>query len=82
MTNRMQKRISGNPVDLVEIAPRYFAAVIRWRNDRDNRRCFLSKSKFTQESQQKWYRSYKRNPRDFTFVIILKPARPVGMLGL
>ncbi len=80
-----RKGISSTGTDrlkLVEIRPKYFAHVLRWRNAPDNARHFFSKSRFTLRSQREWYERYRHDPTDLTFIILVRPDTPIGLLAL
>jgi RimJ/RimL family protein N-acetyltransferase len=69
-------------IKLVEIRPKYFSHVVRWRNDPENSRHFFSKTTFTLASEREWYERYRHDPTDVTFIILLRPDIPVGLLAL
>jgi RimJ/RimL family protein N-acetyltransferase len=72
----------GARIRLVEIQPEYFAHVVRWRNDPDNRRHFFSKNKFSLEGQREWHERYLHDPTDMTFVVLARPDIPIGLVAL
>jgi diamine N-acetyltransferase len=75
-------RASNTRVKLVEIRPKHLDLIIRWRNDPDNVRHFFTKGTLNPKTQRDWYKKYRQDPTDLTFIIMRQPNIPIGMLAL
>jgi len=76
------KTIHGKRLDLLNIDPKFFDKIVKWRNDPESRQQFISKTPLTVAGQRRWHEAYLQDPSDMTFVMRLKDGTPIGMVGL
>ena len=74
--------VSGERVDLVELAERHMPLVIAWRNNPDIRRGFFNQRAFTVASHAQWFDRYSADPNDYCFAITLKSGRTIGVISI
>ncbi len=78
----MLNRLVGNFTVAEDVAPKYFAEIIKWRNDPSNNRFLNQPFVLTMELQWKWYKKYLADDTQGLFVLIDKEKNiPFGTLG-
>lgn len=75
-------KIVGKTVILEEIQPKYFADVIRWRNDKELNQFLNQPFELTMELQEKWFAQYvKDDTQGLLIMIDKKTQEPFGTIG-
>lgn len=75
-------KIVGKTVDLEEIQPKYFADVIRWRNNKELNQFLNQPYELTMELQEKWFEQYvKDDTQGLLIMIDKKTQEPFGTIG-
>lgn len=73
----------GKKVILTELEPKYFADVIRWRNNPELNKYINQPFTLTMELEEEWYRkTYLRDDTQVLFVMLDKDTgKPFGTMG-
>jgi RimJ/RimL family protein N-acetyltransferase len=66
---------------MVAVSGKHAEAIVRWRNDPENRHKFLSNTVFTVKSQLAWVEKQRGDVSDHTYVAMLND-QPIAMVSL
>jgi RimJ/RimL family protein N-acetyltransferase len=80
--NRLSSGIAGKTCALTLLTPAHTSHVVKWRNDPENARWFLTSQTITAEGHEKWLAQQSASGKHFNWLIQLDDGTPVGMISV
>jgi len=81
-TGRLSSGIAGQSCTLTLLTPAHTGHVVKWRNDPENSRWFLTSQTITAEGHEKWLAQQSASGKHFNWLIQLNGGTPVGMIAV
>ena len=69
--------LDGDRIELISVREEYIFKIMKWKNDEDIRKWFLSNGGIDEEMQRIWFNRYKERQDDIMFVIKVKDNKEI-----